>query len=368
VAIIKRHLDGVRWWTVSGPRADVFRELGAAAADDIRQVLGSLPEAPELDAYAASPAGRDRVDGLVAATRRAHPRELQEACDLAAGAGVDVQALLLANLRGDLGGDDGLGCSDLVIRGRRALLAHNEDGAPSLLGRFMLLTLAIDDETPVTVQWYPGFVPSNTFVATGHGLMWGIDHIQTPSPAVAPGRHFVARAVQHCRTLDELTRFLDEHPSAGGFTFTIGERATRRTATVETAAGRTVTRLWAANDALVWHTNHVRFLATTAPAPSRRAAASRGQRQLGQHEESEARGAVLGSLQAPSSGVDVAWLLDVLGRNETPDGVCRSGAGSDPLLTLCTTVVDLDADEITLLPRGAEARTIAYDDYLGQRQ
>ncbi|MGW0710723.1 hypothetical protein ACWD4G_33010 [Streptomyces sp. NPDC002643] len=53
-----------------------------------------------------------------------------------------------ANLRGDLGTDDGTGCTDLGWRRSRSYVAHNKDGAPALEGRLMLLTLLIDATPP----------------------------------------------------------------------------------------------------------------------------------------------------------------------------------------------------------------------------
>ena len=234
--VVEDELNGLRWLTVSGGRAEVFRALGAAAAADVRETLTGLPEGEALHRFAGTPAGRVAVERVLAPTRLGHPDEYRDALELAAGAGVDPDLLMLANLRGDLGGDDGVGCSDLAWRGASSFLAHNEDGAATLEGRLALLTLAVDGEAAVTVQWYPGFLPCNTFVVTGHGLAWGINHIQVPRPAAAPGRHFVARGLQRQPDLDSAVRYLSSNPSAGGFTRSppapAGSRAPSTTGTV----------------------------------------------------------------------------------------------------------------------------------------
>ena len=354
--ISERELSGLRWLVVEGDRDEAFAALGAATAPEIRAVLDTMPEAAELRRFAATGEGRAAVDGVLARTRESHARELRELTDLAAGAGVDAESLLLANLRGDLGGHDGVGCSEFAHRGARCLLAHNEDGAPALRGRFLLLTLLITGEVPVTVQWYPGFLPCNTFVATGNGLVWGINHVQVPAPAQASGRHFVARGLQHQSDLDGAVRYLAEHPSAGGYAYTIGELRTGRIATVEAAAGRFAT---AEADPVLWHTNHLRFLPTATSVVD-----GPGTGALGEREESEARGRVLDALRPPEGGPDTEWLLGKLGR-EAPDGVHRSAAGDDPLLTLCSTVVDLTAGTITLRPRGSEPVTLDAAEFAG---
>lgn len=368
VTVNDQELGGLRWLRVAGPRHKVFRTLGEVAAEEVHDVLHGLPEATALGDFARSDHGRGVVDRVVQTTQLLCPREWQEALDLADGAGFDPQALLLANLRGDLGGDDGVGCSDLGWRGDRGFIAHNEDGAPALDGRFLLLTLAVDDEPAVTAQWYPGFLPSNAFALTEGGLAWGINHIQVAYPGPGAGRHFVARALQHQRGLDGAIEFLRSCPSAGGFAYTIADLDSGRVAAVEAAAGRVaVTEADREQRPLIWHTNHLRQLELDAedrgstPAGDGSVStgrAERGVRSLGQREESEARGCVLDQLVPPAAGPDTGWFLDVLAGREMPQGVFRSAYGEDPLMTLCSAVVDVDASVVTLKPRGREPVTL----------
>lgn len=357
--VAEDELNGLRWLTIRGDRESVFRALGAAASADVAEILTDLPEGEALRRFAASPSGRAAVERVLAPTRRDHPGEYRDAIHLAAGANVDPDLLLLANLRGDLGGDDGVGCSDLAYHGASSFLAHNEDGAPALHGRLFLVTLVVDGKAPVTVQWYPGFLPCNTFVLTGHGLAWGINHIQVAQPAAAPGRHFVARGLQRQPDLDSAVRYLATHPSAGGFAYTIGEFGTGRVVTVEAAADRTASV--EAHTSLLWHTNHLRHLSGDTRTEPGAEPSTDGVRSLGHREESIARGDVLAALSLPPGGPDVAWFLDILTGAPVPHGVHRSAAGVDPLLTLCTTVVDLTASEVTLAARGNTPITFAAD-------
>ncbi len=336
----------LRWVIARGPRDVVFRELGALAEDDIAAVLEAMPERAKLERYVSTEPGRTRFADLVAVTRQRFPREAKELDDIAAGAGRGTDELWLANLRGDVGAADGTGCSDLGWCGRRSLVAHNEDGAAVLHGRLMLLTLAVDGEVPVTVLWYPGFVPANAFCATGNGLVWGIDHLPVSAPALAPGRHFVARAAQHVSTMDELAQFLARNPSAGGFAYTAGEIGTGRVLCVETAAGRTATT---EPDPLLWHTNHARWLNADDGALG----------ELGRDGESRVRGDVLRTLTVPDEP-DSLWFQGIL----RGPGVFRSAEGDDPLLTLCTVVTDLTANEVTVVPRDGVPVTLPFDAVL----
>lgn len=353
-------VGGLRWVVVAGPRLDAFRALGEVARDEIRDVLEGMPERAALQRFVASSRGRAAYDRVVAATAAAHPVEYAELEALASGAGVGLDTMLLANLRGDLGGDDGTGCSDLGWRRTRSVIAHNEDGAPTLQGRFMLVTLAVDGEAPVTSQWYAGFLPSNTFTVTGHGLAWGINHLQVSVPAAAAGRAFVARGLQQARSLDAAIDYLATHPSAGGYAYNLGEVATGRVVTVESAAGRTaVIEADPAARPFLWHTNHLRYLGgeTSGPPESRAATAAHpsivdeATRSLGLADESKARGSVLDALDLPAGEPSPESFLDIL-TSTAPRGVFRSAANGDPLMTLCSAAVDLTSGEVIVAPRG----------------
>ncbi|WP_051898441.1 C45 family autoproteolytic acyltransferase/hydolase [Sciscionella sediminilitoris] len=356
MTVTEETLAGLRRLRVDGERRAAFRAIGAAAAEEIHAVLAGLGEGEQLRRFAGSEAGAAAVDRVLTATRRWHGTELDEAYALAEGAGVDPHLLLLANLRRDLGGHDGLGCSDLALTGPHALLAHNEDGGPALEDRLVLLSLALDGEVPVTVLWYPGFVPSNTFVANGNGLVWGINHIQVATPADAPGRHFVARGLQRTGGIDEAVGYLAAHPSAGGFTYNIGELGTGRTVSVETAAGAHTA---VEADGLAWHTNHLRYL-DEPPAVS----GATGAELLGGRDNSLARARVLEALRIPAQGTESAWALEILGVRPVPDGVYRSALDGDPLLTLCTFVAELRTGEITVRPRGRQAVTVPFETFV----
>lgn len=343
--VTEGELAGLRWLGVRGDRTSAFRALGEAARDDVRTTLDTVLSGERLRGRMRSEHGRGAFEAALAATRRRQPLELAEAVALAEGAGVDPDLVLLANLRGDLG-TDGTGCSDLGWRGERSFLAHNEDGPTGT--RLTVLTLAIDDDPAVAVEWYPGFVPANSFVVTGHGLAWGIDHLTVTRPVPSmPGRHFVARAAQRCATLDELVAYLAATPSAGGFAYNIAELATGRVATVEVAAGRAgIVHAEPETRPLLAHTNHVRVLDADGTDGS---------------GNTRDRARLLDAL-VPPADPDAGWFLDVLGGACLPDGVRqpRSPRG----MTLCTAVIDVAAKQLVFQPADGRPESIAYDALL----
>ncbi|MGH3098402.1 MAG: C45 family autoproteolytic acyltransferase/hydrolase [Streptosporangiales bacterium] len=348
--VTEGRLGGARWLSVAGGREEAFRALGAAAADDVGGVLAEMPELPSLQRRTATPAGARVLEAVMSATRERHATQLAEVRALAAGAGADPGLAVLANLRGDLGSEDGTGCSDLGWHRRRSYVAHNEDGASAHRDRFMFLSLAVDGEPPVFVAWYPGFVPANSFVITGHGLVWGIDHLTVHRPHPGPGRHFVARSLQGCESLDAAVAYLGEHPSAGGFAYTIGEFGAGRVATVEVAAGRhAVTYADPDDRPLLWHTNHVKYV---------------GDAGIGTSENSEARGCVLDGLQPPADEPDAAWFLDLLAGAPVPRGVHRPYAPDHGGMTLATAVADLTAKEVSVRPAAGRTEVLPFEALL----
>lgn len=346
-AVTEQRIDGLRWLVVRGSRTAVFRALGEGARDQIAAVVAML--APSLRRHVATPAASMVFEAVRSECQQHQPLAWAELVALAEGADVPFDDLLLVNLRGDLGeAATGAGCSDLAWRGSRTLLGHNEDGDVGLDGHCALVTLHLDGEPAVTAFWYPGFLPSNAFAATGNGLVWGIDHVPIPQPAAAPGRHFVARALQRCRDLDEAVALLTANPSAGGFAYTIGELATGRAVTVEAAAGRSAVAE-AGGDRLLWHTNHLRYLELPSTVAS----------------NSEQRGRVLADFDVATSAPDVAAFLRVLTHAAVPHGVHRDG-GADATagFTLCTFVTDLTAAEVTVVPAGATPTTLGFADLI----
>ncbi|MFJ9783707.1 C45 family autoproteolytic acyltransferase/hydrolase [Amycolatopsis sp. NPDC101161] len=324
VATVREHRIGdVRWTIVRGPREAAFHALGAHAAADIRTVLDGLPSWPVVSRARRSPV---LFRAIESASQVEHPDAYAELTALAAGAGVPFDDLLLANLRGDLGAGDGTGCTDLAFA--PSLLGHNEDGAPVFDGIGRLLTLLIDGEPGVCVWWYPGFLPSNTFTLTTHGLVWGIDSVSVVKPSPCAGRHFVARSAQRASGLAEAVSLLRSRPSAGGFAYTMGQIGSPSVTVVEKAGHETA--VITVDSGFAWHTNHFRRLSPSLDSAS---------------EESLARAEVCAHLDPIAP--DAKWLVSAL-----TGAVHRNAVGGDDLMTLSTVVTDLASGEVTVVPRG----------------
>jgi Acyl-coenzyme A:6-aminopenicillanic acid acyl-transferase len=347
VSLEEHRLGGLRWIVLAGPEREAFRALGEHVRAELAAEEEAWPMLPRLRQHVSTAPGRDYLASVHRATKERHGEEWAELAAFAEGAAVPFDDLALLNLRGDLGWTGGgMGCSDLAWRRDRSVVAHNEDGGLPDVGRCGLLTLTGNGRPPVTAFWYPGFLPANAFAVTGDGLVLTVDHLPVAVPGPGAGRHFVGRGLQRAaRTADQVVGYLRDHPSAGGFAYTVGDR-TGRVVNVEAAAGH-----HAFTEAgplpLLWHTNHGRYVPGAAPTAG---------------GTSAARGRTLDALAVPATDPGPSWFLDVL-TTPPPDGV-RSDPGPDGsgLTTLCTLVADLTAGQAVIAERGGRPVTIPLAD------
>ncbi|AFV90630.1 MAG: C45 family peptidase [Acidipropionibacterium acidipropionici] len=250
-------VSGMEWTVLSGDRREVMTALGAEHAEQIA-AWRARDSWKGLVERATGARGR-QFDAVVASTRRLLPVESAELGWLAEGAGVPEAELWALNLRGDLG-RDGIGCSDLCTAGGSGvLMGHNEDGDGELAGLVRLVTLRIDGDPSMTVVWYPGMLPANSFVTTSAGLTFGMDHVPVHRiDQNAAGRHLVARHAQRRPDGARARVALQEIGCAGGFAFDVADGPGGRGDIIENAAGRV--SVAGAADRLLRHTNHLRFI------------------------------------------------------------------------------------------------------------
>jgi len=344
VTLEEQRLGALRWIVLRGPGTEAFRALGRHMRAEIRAVAAEWDHRGRLRRHVAGPPGSDRLAAVSRASEAGFPDAWAELAALADGAGVPPGDLALLNLRGDLGvTGEGGGCSDLAWRRRESFLAHNEDDSDFFDGRSAMLTLILEGRPVVTAFWKAGFLPSTTFTVTGTGLVWAIDHLPVAAPGTFPGRHFVARGLQHrAGTLDQAVGYLRDHPSAGGFAYIIGDRS-GRIVTVETLAGHHATREVGPDGPLAWHTNHGRYLAGADADPD---------------GTSLARGEILQALDVPAGEPDAAWFARILAGAAPPDGVRADSSPGHPAVTLCTLVANMTTGDAALLGKGSEAVAI----------
>ncbi len=347
----RQRLGSIPWLVVKGERTEAFCLLGKEAAKDIRRTLTDNSEMIEkYQSNAASTHAKNRLQKVREQSRIHYPEYWKELEAMAEGADVSLDELLLFNLHGDIKRLSEEACTDVSFMAdeSRAIFAHNEDGEREFLDHSGLLTLILEGEPFVTGWWLPGFLPSNTFGVNEYGLVWGIDHIPVVVPFEAPGRCFVARGIQRCRTLTQVTSYFSNHPSAGGFAYNVGQIDSDHPAVaqVEAAAGKhSVVTLEASPSKLLWHTNHLRILSSQLDRPTK---------------NSLVRGEIASKWTAPPAQQPIDWCIENLARAPIPRGVHEEGRRDDPSasVTLATFIVDLMEGTAILVPFHGEAVAI----------
>lgn len=330
----EKSLGAMRWVTVRGEGRDCFRALGGHMRAEIQEAVTGWTSMQRLREHVSVSPGRERLAAVLSATQADFAAEWAELAALADGAGVAVEDLALLNFRGDLGRvEGGFNCSDLAWRRERSVIAHNEDQGASMIGRCVLLTLALDGLPPVFAFWCPMFLPSNAFMVTD-GLVLTLDSLTVPEPGPWAGRHFVVRGLQcRCRTVDEAVGYLWAQPCASGYAYTIGgwRAGAGRVVSVEAVRDKQhAVEVGGPGGPLFWHTNHARFLPGTAGADVCQ------------------RAPVLAGLTVPDGEPDTGWFLRLLAGAPVPGGVRVDPSSERPFLTLCTFVADLTSGTATL--------------------
>ncbi|MGO3089292.1 MAG: C45 family autoproteolytic acyltransferase/hydrolase [Galactobacter sp.] len=322
-------VSGLEWTVLRGNREEVMRALGREHAEDIRAWRDLDGGAWARMVTRTSGVAAERFHAVMESSRMLLPVEANEIDLIAEGAGLPAEDLWAINLRGDLG-HDGIGCSDVCsVPGDGVIMGHNEDGDGEVRGLVRLVTLAIDDDPTVTVVWYPGMLPANSFVTTSAGLSFGCDHVPVPRALLAgAGRHLVARHAQRQTSGDDARDVLTSVPCAGGFAFDVADGPGARGDLVENAAGHVAVSAAGGADAPLLHTNHITLVDTSLDALTVPAA---------QLEESLTRG---GALEEHSALVDSPEAA--LAALRAP-GVLNT---SDELHTFASVVVDTAADKV----------------------
>jgi hypothetical protein len=203
----------------------------AGSPEAIGRQLGALAKPLFADYMAQSGAwqavsrwrGSAFAQQLRAAAVQHFPAYVAEIDAMAEALGWPAEDLFLWNCRGELIHRVPDGCTTVAARlPGAALIAHNEDGDPWLLGRCCVVEVQPEGKPGFVSFYYPGSLPGHTFAATRAGLAQAINNVRILEPRVGVPRMILSRAVLDCATLDEALALLRDTPRASGFHHTIG--------------------------------------------------------------------------------------------------------------------------------------------------
>ncbi|OIW09938.1 hypothetical protein TanjilG_32087 [Lupinus angustifolius] len=338
-----------------GPCKDSYEMgflIGRRFSQKIRsRVQNDLILQNQLRPFAQKAHSESLLKPLFHNNQRKFPRYWDELLGTAAGSGVPLLDILLMNLRKeilafipkeDIKGfnvDTPDDCSDILVVGESmAIAAHNEDANVALVGHTYLIKGILSDGVFFVGYTYAGELPSCAFGFNSHGLAFTLNSVPPAEDEIVAGgigRNFVSRDILEATGIDD-ARISSSEVSVG-HCYNLMEASTRRILNVETASKRRVSvhevgkkPFFHANMYLHLHINQV-------------------QDENSIHRQKRA------SVLAKTSKEDFLSLLGDFDDKKYP--IYMTG----PLLhTLCTAVIDLDEQTLSIIAGNPKGRDVIH--------
>ncbi|KAE9614094.1 hypothetical protein Lal_00016511 [Lupinus albus] len=340
-----------------GPCKDAY-EMGFLIGQRFSQKIKSRVENDlilqnQLRPFAQKADSESLLKPLFHNNQRKFPRYWDELLGTAAGSGVPLLDILLMNLRKEIlafipkeeikgfNVDTPDDCSDvLVVDESMAIAAHNEDANVALVGHTYLVKGILSDGVFFVGYTYAGELPSCAFGFNSHGLAFTLNSVPPAEDEVVAGgigRNFVSRDILEATGIDDAVNRIRSSEVSVGHCYNLMEACTRRILNVETASGKRVsvhevgkTPFFHANMYLHLHINQV-------------------QDENSIHRQKRA------SFLAKTSKEDFLSLLGDFDDKKYP--IYMTG----PLLhTLCTAVIDLDEQTLSIIAGNPRKRDVTH--------
>ncbi|XP_040376902.1 uncharacterized protein LOC102699290 isoform X3 [Oryza brachyantha] len=317
----------------------VGRRFGEAIRSRMR---GDAVLRQQLLPFAATAPGRPLVDALRDANRARYPRYWDELVGTADGSGVPLLHVILVNFRKEIlpfitnedhhhdeeeADDD---CSDvLLVSESTAIAGHNEDANVALLGHtYVVKATSPDGSSSFTAYTYAGELPTCAFGFNSNGVAFTLDSVPPARGEVVAGaiaRNFVSRDLLEATSLDDAMNTVTSPDMSVGHSYNLMDVRRRRIVNVETASGNRFS-VREAGAAPFFHANMYRHL------------------QVEQvHDENSMARERRAAEWSPDSKEKALSLL-----GDTADGKYPIYMTGPTLYTLCTVLVDLDEETMTI--------------------
>ena len=205
--------------TVTGTPFETGLALGLAGRDAVHRAV--VPSA--LWQRVTAPAEAPAIARMDQATRALFPAVHDELRGLAEGLDLPFQQVLAWNARGDLLAGAGEGCTTVMAPGRTPVIAHNEDGLPTLRGACFLAELQPAKHPRVMSFCYPGSIPGHSFAVTAAGLVITVNNLRLTGIAAEIPRMVLTRALLAAPDRAAAVALLRAAPPSGGFHLALGQ-------------------------------------------------------------------------------------------------------------------------------------------------
>lgn len=231
--------------------------IGQRFCQQIRnRVANDLILQNQLLPFAQTPHSHSLLQSLFHNNRSKFPSYWDELLGTAQGSGVPFLHILLINFRKEIlafvpkGADKSSDvdptddCSDvLVVSETVAIAAHNEDANVSLLGHTYLIRGILPNGIFFVACTYAGELPSCAFGFNSHGLVFTLNSVPPMEDEVVVGgigRNFVSRDILEATSIDDAMNRIRSSDVSVGHSYNLIEVSTRRILNVETASRKRV--------------------------------------------------------------------------------------------------------------------------------
>ncbi|KAJ4832347.1 hypothetical protein Tsubulata_002134 [Turnera subulata] len=306
----------------------------------------------QLRPFAQNPESQPLIKALKVNNQKKFPRYWDELLGTAEGSGVPVLDVILINFRKEIlpflpktarnsAADNSEDCSDvLVVNDTLAIAVHNEDANVALVGHTYLIKATLPNGQSFVGYTYAGELPSCAFGLSTHGLAFTLDSVPPSEDEIVAGgigRNFISRDLLESKGIDDALRRIQSSEVSVGHSYNLMDIKTRQIVNVETAS-RTRVSVRAVGSMPFFHANmylHLQVKQVQDDNSTRR----------------QERAAVL-----PKTSKDD--ILSVLG--DVKDQIYPIYMTGPMLYTLCTAVIDLDDQTLTIIEGNPKNGNISY--------
>ncbi|KAG8659078.1 uncharacterized protein LOC110604872 [Manihot esculenta] len=238
-----------------GPCNDAYQMgflIGQRFSNEIRSRLSrDLILQNQLLPFAQTLESQQLIKSLIDNNRKKFPGYWDELIGTAEGSGVPVLDVILINFRKEIlpflpktqtntkvdASDD---CSDvLVVSDTMAIAAHNEDANVALVGHTYLIRATLSDGSSFVGYTYAGELPSCAFGFNTHGLAFTLNSVPPSESEIMAGgigRNFTSRDLLEATSIDDALSRIQSSEISVGHSYNLIDTRWRKILNVETAS------------------------------------------------------------------------------------------------------------------------------------
>ncbi|KAL2544284.1 uncharacterized protein Fot_13517 [Forsythia ovata] len=206
----------------------------------------------QLLPFAHTPKSQPLLQSLSITNKKKFPEYWDELLGTADGSGSPFLEIMLLNFRkeilpfvakttvGSKNDDTNDDCSDiLVVSDSMAIAAHNEDANVALAGHTYLIKGILSNGMSFTAYTYAGELPSCAFGFNSLGMAFTLNSVpptEVEIVAGAIGRNFISRDLLEAQSIDDALKKIYSPEVSIGHSYNVIDIRTRRILNVETAS------------------------------------------------------------------------------------------------------------------------------------